>query len=422
MDASTAEQEMLKHRKSAYYWNTIGGLLLSCQSVFMLIIITRICDVYTAGVFTIAFAVGNLFMNLGWYGMRKFQASDREKRFTFEEYFGSRVITVSAMVVCSFAYVLFNSASLGYSEDKTLVIIVMCIFKTIECFEDVYSGGYQREDRLDVGARMLALRQIATVPFFAVVLAVCGSLLASLVATTVFSYLFFVGQVLFVRKRYQLPTRTGKRQWKRVFLLLKECLPLFIGAFLLFYISTAPRYAIDALLDDTAQAYFGYISMPVFVVTMVASFIYNPLITELTDQWLEGQVRVFRIRFAKISAMIFGVALVCVLGAFAIGVPVLNILFNTDISQYLVELLVLLAGGGFMAIIAFATIGITIIRFQKSLVPLYIVLAIVSYALSMFAIQSWGITGASWAYLAYMAVGAVMFYAVFMYGTALKSR
>lgn len=419
---TSMQSEAARRRKAAYGWNTAAGLIHSCQSIFMLIVITRVCDVYTAGVFTIAYAVANLFMNVGWYGMRKFQASDRECRYTFDDYRASRIVTTLAMVACSAVYVTAYGSLLGYTADKALVVLVMCLFKTIDCFEDVYSGGYQRQDRLDVGARMVTLRQVATIPFFAAFLVATRSLLATLVAATVFTALFFVGQVLYVRRRYDLPTLAGRVSRQAVAGLLRECLPLFVGAFLLFYISTAPRYAIDANMDDAAQAYFGYISMPVFVVSMLSSFIYNPMITELTDQWLAGELRPFLARFARVSVLIVGITAVCVLGCLAVGIPVLNLIYNADVSPYLVELLVLVAGGGFMALIAFATVGITIIRMQGALVPLYAVLAVASYLLSDSAVQAAGIAGASWAYLGYMAFGAALFAIVFVMAVRRRSR
>ncbi len=44
------------YQRSAYVWNTAGSMLNAFQSVIMLMVLTRVCDMATAGVFTTACA------------------------------------------------------------------------------------------------------------------------------------------------------------------------------------------------------------------------------------------------------------------------------------------------------------------------------------------------------------------------------
>ena len=402
--------------RAAYRWNTVAGILFALQSTIMLIALTRVCDVYVAGVFTIAFANANLFMQISNYGMRKFQASDRVGEFSFRSYRASRVATCVAMMIASLAYVAYSSITLGYAHDKTLVMIVMCAFKAIDSFEDVFTGGYQVQDRLDIGARMVTLRLVAVSVVFMVAVVLTQNLLVSITATTLTSGGVLGVQIAYVRKKYNLPDRV--RPWTKadVVRLLKVCLPLCIADFLLFYVWNASRYAIDFLMDDAAQAYYGYIAMPVFVVNLLASFVYTPMITSLTDQWLAGEVRVFGSRFVKLSGLIGAITLACVAGAWLLGVPVLNILYNAELAPYLVELLVLVAGGGFLALTTLLTVGITIIRIQRILVPLYAALAVLAFVVSFVAVGNWGLTGAAWAYFLVMAASSAVFAVAFALG------
>ena len=388
----------------------------------MLIVLTRVCDVYTAGVFTIAFANSNLFLNIGKFGMRKFQVSDRQVEFSFKEYQASRIITCAAMMLASCAYIAYSAITLSYSLDKTLVMVVMRLFKAVDGFEDVYTGAYQRENLLDVGAKMITIRMAATLVVFAVVAIISADLLFSLTVATLFSIVFLAVQIRYVRARYAMPAPSVISSMRQVVRLLRECLPVFAADFLLFYMGSAPKYAIDAIMNDEAQAYYGYIAMPVFVVTLLASFVYNPMIASLTDEWQSGNRNAFLMRFAKLTGVIVGICAICTLGAWLVGVPVLNILYNTSLENYLIDLLVLVVGGGFLAIATLATLGITIIRFQVVLVPLYAVLAICAFLLSNYAITVGGIAGASWAYFIIMAAAAIVFSAAFLVGTAVKRR
>ena len=416
---AVSEQEAKRRKRSASLWYSGGSLLLAMQSLIMLVVLTRVCDVYVAGVFTIAFANANLFLTVGKFGMRKFHASDKMGQFTFREYRASRIATCIAMIVAAVAYIAFCALTVGYSAEKTLVMIVMCVFKAVEAFEDVYTGAYQLEERLDVGARMFTLRAAVTIAVFAVLTIAFGELLPALVVSTVFTALFLMAQVRYVRRRYGMPTHGVMRGLSRVKALIKECVPVFAADFLLFYMGNAAKYAIDSIMDDAAQAYFGYISMPVFVVMLLASFIYTPMIGSLTDTWLSGDVKKFALRFAKLAGVVVALTVACDAAAWLAGIPVLEVLYNASLGQYLAELLVLMTGGGFLAIATLSTLGITIIRFQRILIPLYALLSVMAYALSNYAVLTAGITGASWAYFLVMLANAAVLSVAFALGMRL---
>ena len=135
--------------KSAYLWNTCAAMLNAFQTVFILMLISRIDPVIDAGVFTIAFAIGNLMMAIGKYGIRQFQVSDVEEKYSFKEYTVARIITSIIMIAASFVYVGVNLASGLYDSSKSIVIILICLAKVIDAVEDVpaiSSPGCGRKD------------------------------------------------------------------------------------------------------------------------------------------------------------------------------------------------------------------------------------------------------------------------------------
>ena len=60
-------------QKDGFIWNMVGSILNAFQSVMLLMILTRTVGLINAGIFTIAYANANLFLNIGKYGMRNFQ-------------------------------------------------------------------------------------------------------------------------------------------------------------------------------------------------------------------------------------------------------------------------------------------------------------------------------------------------------------
>ena len=115
--------------QASYVWNMLGSLLNAFQSVFFLMILTRVLGMDEAGIFTIAYADANLFLNIGKFGMRYFQVSDCNNQFSFQQYVDSRKITILLMGIVSVVYVIITSNISSYSWHKSIVILLMCIWK-----------------------------------------------------------------------------------------------------------------------------------------------------------------------------------------------------------------------------------------------------------------------------------------------------
>ena len=402
--------------RATYLWNIVAGVINALQSVVILMVVTRVCDVVTAGVFTLAYANGNLFLNVGKYGMRLFQSSDRPARYSFADYRMTRFITTALMLATGGAYLAFLALTNGYTLEKAGVIGIFCLYEAVTAFEDVYHGNFQQHGRLDVASMLFTIRIASTIALMCLVVGISRSLLIGAAVATVYTACFMVGEFAFAKARYGLPIPDAGEKRGYVVQLLKTCFPLFAAAFLLFYIGNAPRYAIDSAMGDAAQAYYGYIAMPVFVVSLLAGFIYNPMITSLTDQWRGGRVRLFLQRFAKAALAIGGITAACDTAALVAGVPVLNVLYNADTAPYLGDLIVLVTGGGFLALASLAVLGVTIIRYQRVLVPAYVLVAVVACLLSGCAVGTWGVDGAAWTYFASMALLAVLLTVLFLVG------
>lgn len=419
---NTESDEASFLKRSSYAWNTVSGILLALQSIVMLIAITHVCDASVAGIFIVSYSYANLFLNIGKYGMRNYQASDIEQRFRFNDYGTSRALTGFFMLLAALFYLLWSSDTLLYGSDKIAAVFLMVCFKLIDAVEDVFHADYQRRGRLDLGGKTLTLRLATSMVLFVCMVVYSGDLSCALLVTTLYTTLFFIGEVVYVKRWYSMPDFKGRVSLSRLLELLKTCFPLFLAAFLLFYIGDSPKYAIDAVMDDVAQAYYGYIAMPVFVVVLLSSFIYNPMVVSLAQQWRDREVAVFVKRFIRLSGVVMAITAVCVLLAWVAGVPVLNWLYNTDISPYFESLLVLVAGGGFLALAALFTLGITIIRFQGSLIWGYVVVAALALFGSAYAVENWGIPGASWIYFILMAILALWFGVTFVVGIKVKAQ
>lgn len=419
--------------RSSYIWNMTGSMLNAFQSVIFLMILTRVVGLTEAGIFTIAYADANLFLNIGKYGMRYFQVSDVKQQYSFTAYKRSRYITTLLMFIVSLVFLLCTAHVNGYSMHKSLVILWMCLFKIVDSIEDVFHGRLQQEGRLDIASKMLTLRTFSTIVVWTAVLIITDDQMWATAIGTIYTSLCFIWMMWLVRDCLnpgisEIVERTGissdrtSQRCISVESLLRVTFPLFISTFLSFYIGNAQKYAIDAELSDQMQACYGFIAMPVFVVGLLNNFIFNPMITELSHMWCDRDIRSFIKRSFVQMGVVFVITAVCLTGGWLIGIPVLSWLYSTDLTPYKVELLILLLGGGFLGMSGLLQTLITIIRMQRYLAFGYGIIALLAILLSNPVVRVYEIRGAAVLYLILMTVLSATFLGLFLWGVIKKSR
>ena len=137
-------------QKSAFIWNTCASMLNAFQTVFILMLISRIDPILDAGIFTIAFAIANLIMTVSRYGIRQFQASDVHEKYSFQTYRNWRAVTTLASIIVLCAYVGYCYGTGNYSYYKSIVVILIGFTKIIDAFEDVLHGMLQQKNHFDI--------------------------------------------------------------------------------------------------------------------------------------------------------------------------------------------------------------------------------------------------------------------------------
>ncbi len=399
-------------------WNMAGSIVSAFQSVVFLMILTRTVGLVQAGIFTIAYANANLFLNIGKYGMRCYQVSDVQEQYSFKEYAYSRGITVVAMLAVSFVYTGYAAVTNGYSSEKFWIIIWMCFYKAADAVEDVFCGNYQQKGRLDVASKVLVIRTGITVLVYAIGIVLLHNQLYALVIATIISYVLMIWLLHDIAFFFRGNKET--MQIGQVIQLLKSCFPLFIGCFLSFYIGNAPKYAIDAQLSDEVQACYGFIAMPVFVIGMLNNFIFNPLLHKMAILWGKRNISEFMRKILLQVGIIVIITIVCIIGAWLIGIPVLSWLYHTNLAPYKTEMLIILAGGGFLGLSGMLNAMITVIRFQKSVAWGYSVVAVLAFLLSDSIVRMYGIMGAALMYTILMGGLSMCFGGMLIVGMYVK--
>ena len=300
-----------------------------------------------------------------------------------------------------------------YSQ-KAQIIFLLIAYKVIDGFADVYESEFQRQGCLYLTGRSNTFRTILSVGVFLVTLVSGAGLFTACVAAVLGQ---MAGVLLFdivvLKELKQVDYDWSAKQGVS---LTASSILLFVSVFLDFYIFSAAKYAIDAHLGDAASGYFNVIFMPTSVINLAAGFVIRPFLTYLTDCWNERRFQDFKKKLLTIMAVIGGLTVLAVGGTVVFGRPVLALLewllgasYSGKLTALWPAFIMIVLGGGFYAVLNLYYYALVILRKQKLIFGIYVVLTVLAVILAPKFTVALGIFGAALAYLILMVVMAAGF-------------
>ncbi len=407
---------MQRSGRKDYIWNTAAGVINAAEVIVMSMIVTRFGLLSDAGILSLAFAVANVLMAVGAFGGRMYQATDIRKQYTFRMYMIHRLFALGLMIMALVGVVLFG----GYDGRKLQAIIVITIIYMIEVVENCIWGHFQSMDLLYVGAQMFCTRWLAIFVVFTGYMIAFKDMIGALFAGAAFGTVtFFVWTVYITRPQRREVFASDKAgeavkasEWFPD--LLKQTFPLFAAGFCSLFINNIPKFAIDRYLNDEIQACYGFVAMPVFVIGLLNQFIYQPMVAGMSTEYLAGNITVFRKKVRKQTVQTAGIMLICVCGAAAIGIPMLSLIYHTDLTSYRTELVILQFAGGFLALSGFFNVVLTIMRKQVFILLGYAAALVLGMVILYVAVKYAGTIGASVGYLIVMILLFIFYFVSYL--------
>lgn len=390
------------NKKKDFIWNVLGLTINAFNSLFFLIIVNRINGEFAGGVFTYAYSLICLFYIIGLFYTRTYQVSDVSGKYKNKDYIVSRAISCVMMFIITVITVMIFQ----YDTTKSIVIILLCLYRLIEAFADVFLGILQKEGFLYKAGFSLFIKGIVALILFMIVDYITKDMILSCVT------IVFVNLVLFLL--YDLKnTRKyiGKEySFHNAISILKNSFPVFAFSFLNIYLINSTKYILDFVSDATLQNIYGIILMPGTVLSLCAQYIINPYIVPLTDLFKRKKYNEFRRTLLKIIAVICFLGILCIIGAYILGIPVLNLIYGIELSKYKTDLLIIILGSIFVALIAVISSGLTILNKNYIQMYIYIFSSILSTVLGIVLINQFKVLGASLTYLIVMFVQFIITY------------
>lgn len=378
-------------QKSAYIWNMLAGLASASESVLFSMIVTRITGLTDAGIVTIGFAIGNLMATIGKYGVRTFQVTDINRKYSFASYLYARLATLLLMIVVSAIYVSHCFRNKGYSAYKAVIVSIFCLKFIIEALEDVFAGECQKSGRLDAASRIFIIRSISFVLVFAGILLFSKNLVLALGCALLTAALIEIIMIQLVVSTLKLSLQL--QNVSHVGKIILKCSPMFLSAFFFFYVTNAPKYAIDTVMNDEVQACYSFIAFPVFAIELLNNFIYQPSLVSLASDWNQKYYKKVQDRIYKQLLCVLALTILAMGAGYYFGIPVLSLIFSTDLTAYKLEMLILLLGGGLLAAIGYLSTILITMRRSMLMIYGYSVIFVISLFSYIVVITNAGVLG-----------------------------
>ena len=354
------------------------------------------------------------------------------------------------MLLAAAVYCTYSLLRGAYSPAKTMTVAAMCLLKAIDCLEEVLEGRLHQRGRLDLAGKMMTVRLLISIGGMLAVLVATRNLLTATNAAIILAAAAVILMAAACRRTLlplqpapelvadvgnagAAPGAAAKNRGaatspaaasaavsaarrgalRDAAVLMRVCFPVCAANFLSFYLINAPKYAIDAAMNETAQAQYNFIAMPVFVIQLLGMFVYQPVLVRMTLSWNSADQKGFLRDFLRITAGLLIIAALCLGGAYVLGIPVLSALYATDLSALKPELLLILAGGVFLAMNGFYSAVLTLMREQNRIPFMYLAGAVLSLILTPHFVEISGIMGAVISFVLIMAIVCALLSAQF---------
>ena len=387
-----------------FIWNSLGTGINSFNSLFFLIIVTRVNDIHTAGIFSIAYATATILYTLAMYSGRLCQVTDIKNKISDKDYITNRIITCLMMLFGATVFLIIQQ----YSGFKTTIFALLAIFKGIEAFSDILYGVMQKNDILYKSGQSLSLKGFIGIAAFLIVdlitrdlrWACLSVILVNVIVLFVFDYLLITRKLIDNRRKINK---------SNVISIFKSEFFVFVNSFAGIYILNAPKYAIDSFLTEDIQAIYGYIMMPATVMTLFTQFIVMPFLGKIKDMYENKKFKKMEQVTFKIKLVVIAFGTFAVLAAFLLGPEFLGLVYGLDLTAYRINLCVIIASYIFYAISYINLVTLTTIRHTFIQFIIYVSSMIIAFIGSTILVKNFGIDGATFSCTTTLAIQFVLY-------------
>lgn len=379
--------------KKNFVWNLIGLTFYCFTSLAFMIIVKQINGLNQSGIFSYAYSICTLFFYISLYYNRSYQISNYGNNKKFNNYLTNRILTSIITIFLMIIFCLINR----FDSFKTIIILLLLVYRAIEAVIDTFYGYLQANDKLYQVGISYTFKSLFGTIIFLIVNKMTGNLILAIISLGLMSILTFI---FYDWKCFSsLKKEKIELDFSKSFVIFKEALPIFIFSFASIYLSNAQKFILNYYASNEMQSIFAMLVMPATVLSLVGSYLINPFLNSLNENYKKNNIKKFNNTVKKILICLFLVGVLAFVTCFYIGIPVLNIIYRINLNKYKIDLLLIIVGSIFMASTMIISNCLTIIESNRGQAMIYITSSILASILIPIFINYGEIKAGSLSYL-----------------------
>ncbi|MEG1300981.1 MAG: hypothetical protein RSC93_09780 [Erysipelotrichaceae bacterium] len=400
--------------KKNYFWNTVGTTLLSFNSLFFMIIVTRINGIEDAGIFSFSFASACIINVIALYCGRTYQIADDNSIIKESDYIISRFFTSIFALFITICFVFINH----YDIYKSSIFMLLCTLKCIEALSDVYYGVIQKKDKLFIVGKSLTFKSLVGLIGFFIIDFFTNNVVISCAFLVVLNFIYLI---FYDIKNAHMETKiVYEFNINRIKRLLTVSMSTFLFTLILLVVINIPRYVIDVYLDDSAQAIYGILSMPATFIMLLGQFILQPSLLNLSIHYKNKNLKQFNKTVFLLCGIILASLIIVLPITYVIGIPVLSLIYGIELEPYSLLLILVIVGAALYASSSVILNALITLHCTHEQLILQIFTLIFSLIVSILLIKNFGLQGSIFSYFAILSIQFVLY--AFLYKYIIKKK
>lgn len=387
-----------------FIWNLVGTTFNAFNSLFYMIIVTRINGIKNAGIFSIAFATACILYIIGIYAGRIYQVTENDKKITDKDYIISRVISCLLMLIIGLLFIFIR----GYNFYKSIIFILLILYKLLESFSEVLYAIMQKNNLLYKVGISLFLKSIFSLLLFLITDLITNNLYISCISILIVNILFIIFYDFIVLNKIEY--ERFKYSKESIIKIYTNGFFTFAIAFLGLYITNVSKYIIDILLTEDIQAIFAIIIMPATIVSLLAQFLIHPILNDIFELYKLKKFKEFKQMLCKIILSLFTCGLLCSIIGYFLGIPILEIIYGINLKKYSIHLFFVILSATFYTMAGIISPFLITMRYTKVQFVYNLICVILQTILTYILVLKCGFNGAIISYCIVMILYFIFFY------------
>ena len=375
------------------YYNTGNLIYLGAQWIIAVALV-RLGGFEDAGIYALTSAVGTVFGSVAGYGLRSFQVSDINNRFSDYVYIFSRIITILLSVFLCVFYIFVKR----YEIKIALSVFCFMAYKCAEAYSDVFSGIWQKNGNMFACGMSLGIKgTVNAVSFFAIYIA-SKSIVWAMLAMAISSFVVLIFYDFSTTKKYINKISFRERvDMSETLLLLKYG---FIT--MLFVLSSAlfngiPRMIIEKKCGAEMLGVFSSAFSPTVVISTLALGILASATPKMAEKYEKKENNSIFNTVIGCNLVFIAIGILAGVLALKAGKWAFELLFGSEILQYINLLYYLIFASVLISSVCCFSSLMIAIRKLKQLLLFSTLACVLVFALSLVLIPKYSIYGAAYA-------------------------